>query len=122
MEQERFTELYAKMKKILTYVVKCGIQFVNTQSGCFELMGIDFMVDDNFNPVLIEMNTNPAITLDTISQQSVIPTVINEMLDIVFKINSPERDLFFNQISHQQKVESFDILLFEKNVADKLLL
>jgi D-alanine-D-alanine ligase-like ATP-grasp enzyme len=34
--------------------------------GCFELFGFDFMIDEELNPVLIEINTNPALFADTI--------------------------------------------------------
>ncbi len=33
--------------------------------GCFELFGFDFLIDDNLNPFLIEINTNPALFTDT---------------------------------------------------------
>lgn len=33
--------------------------------GCFELFGLDFLVNDDLNPVLIEINTNPALFTDT---------------------------------------------------------
>ena len=38
---------------------------LNHMKGCFELLGCDILIDDNFNPHLIEINTNPAIFLDT---------------------------------------------------------
>ena len=34
--------------------------------GCFELFGFDFLVDDQLNPALIEINTNPALFTDTL--------------------------------------------------------
>ena len=33
--------------------------------GCFELFGLDIMLDKDLNPHLIEINTNPAIFTDT---------------------------------------------------------
>ncbi len=31
----------------------------------FELLGVDILVDSNLKPYLLEINTNPAIFLDT---------------------------------------------------------
>ena len=33
--------------------------------GCFELFGLDFILDEKLNPYLIEINTNPALFTDT---------------------------------------------------------
>ena len=33
--------------------------------GCFELFGLDIMLDEDLKPYLIEINTNPAIFTDT---------------------------------------------------------
>jgi hypothetical protein len=52
-----------RMRKILCYAFRCGMRKLERKTGTFELMGIDFMIDDKFKLYLIEMNTNPAITL-----------------------------------------------------------
>jgi len=33
--------------------------------GCFELLGFDFIIDEELNLKLIEINVNPAIFTDT---------------------------------------------------------
>ena len=38
------------------------------KDGCFELMGCDILIDEDFKPYLLEMNYNPAIHLDTSAQ------------------------------------------------------
>ena len=34
---------------------------LNRKESNFELLGLDFMIDENFNPWLIEVNTNPCL-------------------------------------------------------------
>ena len=58
-------ELYNKMKNILRYTFNAGLSALVRKKGCFELLGLDFMIDRDFKPYLIEINTNPAILLDT---------------------------------------------------------
>lgn len=58
-----FNELYTKMKNILIYTFNAGLSSLQRKKGCFELLGIDFMIDKEFKPYLIEINTNPALLL-----------------------------------------------------------
>jgi tubulin--tyrosine ligase like protein 10 len=34
--------------------------------GFYELLGVDIIIDENFKPYLLEVNTNPALFLDTL--------------------------------------------------------
>lgn len=44
--------------------------------GCFELFGFDMMIDENLNPHLIEINTNPALFTDTQVQKELLPCLV----------------------------------------------
>jgi len=49
----------------------CRLTFLSVKDkleqkfGCFELFGFDFILDEELNPHLIEINTNPALFTDT---------------------------------------------------------
>ena len=55
----------------------------NLVTNQFELLGYDFMIDDDCNVYLIEVNTNPC--LDT-SPCSLLKRLIPTVLDQTFKI------------------------------------
>ena len=38
---------------------------LDARFGCFEVFGFDFMLDSELNPILLEININPALFLDT---------------------------------------------------------
>ena len=38
---------------------------IDLQAGCFEILGLDFMVDLSHKVYLIEWNSNPALYTDT---------------------------------------------------------
>ena len=44
--------------------------------GCFEVFGFDFMLDGDLRPILLEINVNPALFLDTTSQGQILPKLI----------------------------------------------
>lgn len=48
----------------------------------FELLGYDFMIDSNFKPVLIEVNTNPCLEFVC----PMLETIITSLIDNVWKV------------------------------------
>jgi tubulin polyglutamylase TTLL1/tubulin monoglycylase TTLL3/8 len=49
---------------------------------CMEVFGLDFMIDDEFKPYLIEVNTNPCLELASPLLSRFIPTMIENALKI----------------------------------------
>ncbi len=42
----------------------------------FELLGLDFMIDSNFKPWLIEINTNPCLETSGMVLNRIIPNLV----------------------------------------------
>jgi predicted ATP-grasp superfamily ATP-dependent carboligase len=55
--------------------------------GCFELFGFDFLLDDNLNPYLIEINTNPAIYTDTQVQKDLLPKLVDDIVKMSLAVH-----------------------------------
>jgi len=55
---------------------------LDSKFGCFELFGFDFMLDSELNPVLIEVNTNPAMFTDTSVQKDILPKLVNDTINL----------------------------------------
>ncbi len=45
----------------MTYVMISAEKKLIKKKGTFELLGCDILIDNNFNPFLLEMNLNPAL-------------------------------------------------------------
>lgn len=54
-----------------------------TKQFQFELFGLDVMIDENFKPWLIEINTNPAITTGCQKLENIIPGMMENLFRVV---------------------------------------
>jgi hypothetical protein len=54
----------------------------NNRKNCFELFGYDFIIDDEFNPFLIEVNTNPCLE----ESSTLLKIILRRMMDDLMKL------------------------------------
>ena len=71
-------EVYPKMREIAKDTIKATYKQLdpNKRAHCFEVLGYDFMLDEFFNPWLIEVNTNPCLALSGKYLTTLIPTML----------------------------------------------
>ena len=67
--------------EITGFSVKTRINLTNKRN-CFEIFGYDFMIDSNYNPFLIEVNTNPGFE----ESSPLIKVLVPRMIDDAFKL------------------------------------
>lgn len=84
----------------------------------FELFGMDFMIDSDFVPWLIEINTNPCLELTNALQTRIIPQVVDEALRLTLDVIYPPPCHYPNTCRHlvpdssNMKAE----LVFDENI------
>ena len=98
-------DIIPKIKKIIKFVfqsVKNKINGLN-RNYTFEIYGFDFMLDNKFNPFLIEVNLNPGLE----ESSPLIKMLVPRMLDDALRLTV---DKEFNTIYNFKGVEkkSFD--------------
>ncbi|TNJ26262.1 Tubulin tyrosine ligase-like 3 [Giardia muris] len=104
LPQDYFTSvLWPQMKRIMTVVLlvfsKSVLGAVNCE-GCFDLYGFDFMIEmvegpegsTSYRPVLIEINSNPCISLESSVSWDILPRMLDDLFDLTIdRIFMPPR-------------------------------
>lgn len=54
----------------------------NKRKNCFEMFGYDFIIDEDFNVWIIEVNTNPCIEESSNLLKMYLPRLIDDMLKL----------------------------------------
>ncbi|CAI2374629.1 unnamed protein product [Moneuplotes crassus] len=79
-----YTSIYPKIKTLVSDSFKAVEEKLNPSqhNNCFELFGYDFMVTNDFNIKLIEVNTNPCLETPC----SLLSSIISSVVDNTFRV------------------------------------
>ena len=95
-------DIYPKIVRIVRLTGGAAIQgkmnFMNVKN-CFEIFGYDFILDENYKPYLLEINTNPGLEISS----PLINQLLPRMIDDAFKLTIDDD---FSVSSHFIKQES----------------
>lgn len=75
-----------RMQQIMMHCFLSVKSKLECRRGFFDLIGCDFLIDDDFKVWLLEMNCNPALQTNCEVLKEVIPSVVNETLDLALEI------------------------------------
>ncbi|KAM8927658.1 inactive polyglycylase TTLL10 [Pelodytes ibericus] len=98
-----------RMQQIMMHCFLAVKSKLDCRMGYFDLIGCDFLIDENFKVWLLEMNCNPALHTNCEVLKEVIPSVVHETLDLALEI-------FHKTLRNQRilplKTQSKFVLLF----------
>ncbi|XP_054464586.1 protein polyglycylase TTLL10 [Anoplopoma fimbria] len=80
-----------RMQQIMTQCFLAVKYKLHCRLGFFDLIGCDFMVDEDFKVWLLEMNCNPALHTNCEVLKEVIPSTVEETLDLTLEIFNKRR-------------------------------
>ena len=67
-----------KIQNIVVWTIKSCEGFVNGRKGNCELVGYDFMIDENLEPWLIEINMSPSMETSTPVTKKLVKMVLHD--------------------------------------------
>ena len=107
LEEDWWYKVFEKQSKRIMFhcfqAVKCTLK---SRVGLFDLLGFDFMIGDDMNVYLIEINVNPALATNCKVLDQVIPPIVMESIDISLEIwEKTRRGLPICPIHSRQNME-----------------
>eukprot|EP00743_Colponemidia_sp_Colp-15_P010963 GILK01012157.1.p1 GENE.GILK01012157.1~~GILK01012157.1.p1 ORF type:complete len:685 (-),score=132.26 GILK01012157.1:143-2197(-) len=83
-------QLKNRMKEIELFCFMSAKDTFDKKVGYFDLLGIDFFLDNNLNLFLLEVNTNPSIVADVPLLKSIFTNLLNRTFDVVLQSHGLE--------------------------------
>ena len=69
----------------------------NKKRFTFEVFGLDYIIDSNFNVWLIEVNTNPCIEESSSILKQLIPRMLNDAFKLTLDVIFPMEDILIQE-------------------------
>lgn len=84
------TKMQPRMKEIAQWSLMCGAEIIEHRKNSWELYGFDYMIDDEYNVWLIEINSSPACDYSTKVTERYVQKALVEILDVVLDVREWE--------------------------------
>jgi hypothetical protein len=115
--------MFPKIKKVVVETLKAGQENIKHRNNWFELYGFDFILDQELNPWLIEVNLSPAWAQRTEYLKEMLESMADGILDFVeTKISLMKRNI--EQISKPSpvlpfpKMEEYDSIWVDDSIQE----
>ena len=113
-------DLMSQIKEIVIITMRCVKDKINKngRSYQYEIFGYDFMLDNDFNLFLIEINTNPGLEESSPWIKVIIPRMLDDALRLTLdQIFEPKYD--FN-LNYNNEEERNNLKNVENNLKNKI--
>jgi hypothetical protein len=84
-------KMQPRMKDIAKMTLGCAVDMIEHRKNSWELYGFDFMVDDEFNAWLIEVNSSPACDYSTPTTERYVQKALVELLSVSLDVRAWEQ-------------------------------
>ena len=112
------TDIYPKIVRIIRLTGGAAAQgkmnFMNAKN-CFEIFGYDFILDENYRPYLLEINSNPGLEISS----PLISQLLPRMIDDAFKLTIDEEFSMSSEFSNQESKFPVDYHMNSENMWEK---
>ncbi len=105
-------DIVARMKDLMidSYLATKHELNPRKRANCFELLGFDFMIDEDFRVWLIEVNSNPYLGVPNKYIEGLLPKMVNDMMELVLDPHVQPT----NRLPEKERQNQFELLYSER--------
>ena len=125
--KQKWKEIHEKIKNAIICSFYAIHQEIKARVYSHELYGYDFMIDEDYNVYLIEVNASPALDYSTKITEMLVKSMVADLIELVvdndnarncsFRVGNKSENNKFVQIFNEMK----DKIDFPKNIPNKNL-
>eukprot|EP01137_Pigoraptor_chileana_P006320 Opistho-2@3147 len=75
--------VYPQMKQVAIWALQSAQDLIETRKNSFELYGVDFILDDQFRPWLVEVNSSPCLAASTPVTETLCAQVVEDTMKVI---------------------------------------
>lgn len=73
-------KIYPAMKRNLLAIILASLEDTDLEFNTFELNGCDFLISEDYSPILLEINANPDLSFTTKTTRDICPRVMEDLM------------------------------------------
>jgi hypothetical protein len=93
LSDDQLQSIESAVASALRSLMQVSVTKLVAKFGFFELFGLDVMLSEDLKVHILEINSNPALFVVTHAQAGVIPTMVEDTVELVLRLhsNGPEK-------------------------------
>lgn len=109
-------KLFGNISWLIVHSLRAVAPVMVADRHCFELYGVDILIDNTLTPWLVEVNASPSLTSTTVNDRILKYKLIDNILSIVLPPNGVP-DVRWNKVPSADALGNFELLLDEELTA-----
>jgi tubulin polyglutamylase TTLL1 len=108
-------QIVPRMKEMATDAARSVFTKIapRNQMNNFEILGLDFMIDKDFEPWLIEVNTNPCLDCSSPLLNRIIPYMVEQTFKLTLDLAHPPPSHYPNTCKHLAPLVQLETFKYE---------
>ena len=111
----KWKEIHEKIKNAVICSFYSAHHEIKHRENSHELYGYDFMIDEDFNIYLIEVNASPALDYSTKITENAVKTMVKDLIEIVVDNNNGKNFKVNNNGEGKTNINNKFIQIFNEN-------